>query len=135
LLRDRLIFLVSVLQPYSQGGMVIVLTSLPVFIKTNKPPFIVDSERYGYLILFPILTFVSQRQSIVDKKLSPLVFPLVSTDISPTLSIIWFILNLILAFIHYFFTDTRIFFIYFILFILFIYIIYFVDKFLYITFY
>jgi len=30
LLRDRLIFLVSVLQPYSQGGMVIVLTSLPV---------------------------------------------------------------------------------------------------------
>jgi len=30
LLRDRLIFLVSVLQPYSQGGMVIVLTSLSV---------------------------------------------------------------------------------------------------------
>ena len=27
LLRDRLIFLVSVLQPYSQGGMVIALTS------------------------------------------------------------------------------------------------------------
>lgn len=46
LLRNRLIFLVSVLQPYSQGGMVIVLTSLLVFIKTNKLPFIVDSERY-----------------------------------------------------------------------------------------
>lgn len=36
MLRDRLIFLVSVLQPYSQGGMVIVLTSSPVFIKTNN---------------------------------------------------------------------------------------------------
>jgi len=28
LLRDRLIFLVLVLQPYSQGGMVIALTSI-----------------------------------------------------------------------------------------------------------
>jgi len=36
LLRDRLIFLVSVLQPYSQGGMVIVLTTPLIFYKTNN---------------------------------------------------------------------------------------------------
>ena len=37
------------------------------------------------LILFPILTFVSERQSLMEKKLSPLIFYLVFKDIRPTL--------------------------------------------------
>ena len=59
----------------------------------------------GYLILFPILTFVPQRQSLVEKKLSPLVFPLGSKDLIPPLSIIQYNLYLILALIHLIFTK------------------------------
>jgi len=54
----------------------------------------------GYLILFLILTFVSQRQSFLDKKLSPLVFHRVSTYFITTLSIIRFILHMILSYNH-----------------------------------
>ncbi|ELU37841.1 hypothetical protein AG1IA_08127 [Rhizoctonia solani AG-1 IA] len=66
LLRGRLIFLFSLLQVYSQGGMVNVFTSLGVL---------------GYLILFPAPTFVSQRQSLNGKSPSLLVFPLIFTDL------------------------------------------------------
>jgi hypothetical protein len=54
----------------------------------------------GYQILFPILTFVSQRQSLVEKKFSPLEFPLISADFISTLSIIWFFLYMILSSIY-----------------------------------
>jgi hypothetical protein len=41
-------------------------------------------EVTGYLILFPVLTFVPQRRSLLDKKFSPLVFYLVFLDIALT---------------------------------------------------
>lgn len=65
LLRDRLIFLFSILQSYSQGGMVNALTSKPV-IKLTTTIHRLQWGVHGSLILFPILTFVSQRQSLVD---------------------------------------------------------------------
>jgi len=73
-----------------------------VNIVTNFNKLITTIHRWqweviGYQILFPVLTFVPQRQSLLDKKSSLLVFHLVSTDISPALSIIWFILFLILS--------------------------------------
>jgi len=54
----------------------------------------------GYLILFPFLTFVSQRQSLWEKCLHLLVFPLIFKDLIPTLSIIRFNLLMILASIN-----------------------------------
>ena len=45
LLQDRLIFLFSVLQPYSQGGMVDAL-ALHLAILAKELPFIVDCEEY-----------------------------------------------------------------------------------------
>ena len=99
MLRNRLIFLFSTLQLYSQGGMVIVLT-LPLInlllITTihrwQRGVFWVSNP-----ISYPHLRFWA---SIINgKKLSPLIFYLVFKDIRPTLSIIWYILYLILAFI------------------------------------
>jgi hypothetical protein len=99
LLRNRLIFLFSTLQLYSQGGMVIVLTlSLIINLliitihRWQRGVFWVSNP-----ISYPHLRFWA---SIINgKKLSPLIFYLVSMDIRPTLSIIWYILYLILAFI------------------------------------
>ena len=73
MLRDRLIFLVSVLQPYSQGGMINAL-ALP---SIDRLSFIVDSvDCWGYLILFVTHTFVSQRQSCSRKKAFAFSIPL-----------------------------------------------------------
>jgi hypothetical protein len=99
LLRNRLIFLFSTLQLYSQGGMVIVLT-LPLII--NLLIITIHRWQRGVFwvsnpISYPHLRFWA---SIINgKKLSPLIFYLVSKDIRPTLSIILYILYLILAFI------------------------------------
>ena len=98
MLRDRLIFLVSTLQLYSQGGMVNVLTSLPIFTKISNhhSSLTVRSIWVSNPISYPHLRFSA---SIISrKKLSPLVFPLVYVNISPTLSIIWYIFYMILAF-------------------------------------
>jgi hypothetical protein len=99
LLRNRLIFLFSTLQLYSQGGMVIVLTlsliNLLLIItihRWQRGVFWVSNP-----ISYPHLRFWA---SIINgKKLSPLIFYLVFKDIRPTLSIFWYILYLILAFI------------------------------------
>lgn len=60
-----------------------------VNIVTNLIKLITTIHRWrwevtGYLILFPVLTFVPQRQSLPDKKFSPLVFYLVFSDIALT---------------------------------------------------
>ena len=99
MLRNRLIFLFSTLQLYSQGGMVIVLTlsliNLLLIItihRWQRGVFWVSNP-----ISYPHLRFWA---SIINgKKLSPLIFYLVFKDIRPTLSILWYILYLILAFI------------------------------------
>ena len=99
MLRNRLIFLFSTLQLYSQGGMVIVLT-----LSLINKLLIITIHRWqrgvfwvSNPISYPHLRFWA---SIINgKKLSPLIFYLVSKDIRPTLSIIRYILYLILAFI------------------------------------
>lgn len=100
MLRNRLIFLFSTLQLYSQGGMVIVLT-LPLIINLLLIITIHRWQRGVFWVSNPIsyphLRFWAS--IIYGKKLSPLIFYLVSKDIRPTLSIIWYILYLILAFI------------------------------------
>jgi uncharacterized protein YybS (DUF2232 family) len=103
LLRNRLIFLFSTLQLYSQGGMVIVLT-LSLII--NLLIITIHRWQRGVFgvsnpISYPHFRFWA---SIINgKKLSPLIFYLVFKDIRPTLSIILYILYLILAFILYLF--------------------------------
>jgi len=65
LLRDRLIFLLSVLQPYSQGGMV---SAIAAPVPSLRIPITIHIWLWGvsgYLILFHALTFVSERQSFV----------------------------------------------------------------------
>lgn len=64
-----------------------------------NPLYLNKLFRSQFKILFPILTFVSQRQSLVEKKPSPLVFPLGSADFIPPLSIIQYNLYLIPALI------------------------------------
>jgi hypothetical protein len=87
--RNRLIFLFSTLQLYSQGGMVIVLT-LPLIINLLLIITIHRWQRgvFGVSnpISYPHLRFWAS--IIYGKKLSPLIFYLVSKDIRPTLSIL-----------------------------------------------
>ena len=98
MLQGRLIVLFLALQPYSQGGMVNYVNFIHVI--PNKLMITTHRLQRGirrYLICFSVLTFVSQRQSKVEKSLHLLVFPCLSADLIPTSSIIRFNLDLILA--------------------------------------
>lgn len=107
MLRDRLIFLFSILQSYSQGGMVIVLTSPLLFLSKDYHSSLTDRGTWvSNPISYPNLRFSA---SIINGKwLSPWVFHLGSTDIDPLLSIIQFNLYLILAFYEFYLRSIKV---------------------------